>query len=169
MSSRLAAILLAAGVAGTLIGCGSDPSSQVPATHRAVTKTVELKPDTTQPADPQRFRDATGWYFTTPSGRYACGIVEKGAGCQGPTKPLPADMADCRAEPGEPAIEVTDTAHFRCLTESTYTGPNRHILAYGATLTVNGYTCTSARNGVTCRNDRTGHGFRIARSTNELF
>lgn len=147
------------------------PAATPPA---AVTTTTEL-PTTTTPAATTTYRRNEAVYFTAPDGGFQCGIIELPtrieAGCQGATTPVPPRPESCMIDWGS-GIRVTGTGRgeFLCAGGLVYTsGGTDTVLPVGKSVTSFGYTCESAATGITCRNDDTGHGFRIASTSNETF
>ncbi|MEK8069949.1 DUF6636 domain-containing protein [Rhodococcoides navarretei] len=137
---------------------------------------VEPPPPT---AEPQTTYAPIGgaYYFSSPDGLFQCGIVPLStrteAGCQGTTTPVPPKPEDCMINWGN-GIRVTNDgpAAFMCSGGVVYTSGGDTIdppLAVGATIAGNGFTCTSAENGISCVDDATGHGFRIAPDSNEVY
>ncbi|MDZ7930122.1 MAG: DUF6636 domain-containing protein [Rhodococcus sp. (in: high G+C Gram-positive bacteria)] len=129
--------------------------------------------------EPQTTYAAIGgaYYFSSPDGLFQCGIVPLSsrteAGCQGTTTPVPPRPEDCMINWGN-GIRVTNEgpAAFMCSGGVVYTSGGDTIdppLAVGATIAENGFTCTSAENGISCVDDATGHGFRIAPDSNEVY
>ncbi|GAA4485626.1 hypothetical protein GCM10023094_40740 [Rhodococcus olei] len=93
------------------------------------------------------------------------------AGCQGVTTPVPPRPESCMVDWGS-GIRVTGTARaeFLCAGGLVYTsGGVDAVLPVGQKVASFGFTCTSEANGITCRKDDTGHGFRIATNSNEVF
>ncbi|WP_420030462.1 DUF6636 domain-containing protein [Rhodococcus ruber] len=130
-------------------------------------------------AEPQTTYAAIGgaYYFSSPDGLFQCGIVPLAsrteAGCQGTTTPVPPRPDDCMINWGN-GIRVTNEgpAGFMCSGGVVYTSGGETIdppLAVGATIAEAGFTCTSAENGISCVDDATGHGFRIAPDSNEVY
>ncbi|MFI8569307.1 DUF6636 domain-containing protein [Rhodococcus sp. NPDC078407] len=130
-------------------------------------------------AEPQTTYAAIGgaYYFSSPDGLFQCGIVPLAnrteAGCQGTTTPVPPRPDDCMISWGN-GIRVTNEgpAAFMCAGGAVYTSGGETIdppLAVGASIAEAGFTCTSAENGISCVDDATGHGFRIAPDSNELY
>ncbi|WP_415972998.1 DUF6636 domain-containing protein [Rhodococcus sp. 077-4] len=156
-------------------------------TPDAVTTTAEAPPPPPPPppvepppiAEPQTTYAAIGgaYYFTSPDGLFQCGIVPLStrteAGCQGTTTPVPPRPESCMINWGN-GIRVTNDgpAAFMCSGGVVYTSGGESIdppLAVGATIAAGGFTCTSAVNGISCVDDATGHGFRIAPDSNEVY
>ncbi|MDJ0393332.1 hypothetical protein QMK17_08300 [Rhodococcus sp. G-MC3] len=117
------------------------------------------------------------YYFSSPDGQFQCGIVPLSsrteAGCQGVTSPVPPAPESCMISWGN-GIRVTGegVAEFMCSGGAVYTSGGEQIdppLAVGAQIAADGYTCTSTPDGISCANDDTGHGFRIAPDSNEIY
>lgn len=117
------------------------------------------------------------YYFSSPDGQFQCGIVPLAsrteAGCQGTTSPVPPAPESCLISWGN-GIRVTNegVAEFMCSGGAVYTSGGEQIdppLAVGAQIAADGYTCTSTPDGISCANDETGHGFRIASDSNEIY
>ncbi|MGV8873885.1 MAG: DUF6636 domain-containing protein [Rhodococcus sp. (in: high G+C Gram-positive bacteria)] len=130
-------------------------------------------------AEPQTTYAAIGgaYYFSSPDGLFQCGIVPLSsrteAGCQGTTAPVPPRPDDCMINWGN-GIRVTNDgpAAFMCSGGVVYTSGGESIdppLAIGATIAEGGFTCSSAESGISCVDDATGHGFRIAPDSNEVY
>jgi len=47
--------------------------------------------------------------------------------------------------------------------------PGLRVLAYGQAVSFGGIVCDSQETGVRCTNRATGHGFRVARGSYDLF
>jgi hypothetical protein len=137
------------------------------------------QPDPTVTVDPRDYLAPYGGYaFVSPSGRFYCGILPSAsgdpavAGCQGETAPVPPRPDTCSPEIGWGAgLYVNDTGEvgFTCAGGLMYSDGTSNVLPYGATLEVLGMTCTSAKTGMRCTHDQSGHGFRIASTSNEQF
>lgn len=117
------------------------------------------------------------YYFSSPDGLFQCGIVTLAsrteAGCQGTTAPVPPRPEDCMISWGN-GIRVTNdgSAEFMCSGGAVYTSGGEGIdppLAVGQQVAADGYTCSSEVDGIGCSNDVTGHGFRIAPDSNEIY
>lgn len=162
------------------------PTTTAPTTTVAPVTTTEVPlpppPPPVEPpptAEPQTTYAAIGgaYYFSSPDGLFQCGIVPLSsrteAGCQGTTNPVPPRPDDCMINWGN-GIRVTNEgpAAFMCSGGVVYTSGGETIdppLAVGATIAEAGFTCTSAENGISCVDDATGHGFRIAPDSNEVY
>lgn len=142
-----------------------------------VDSSVPLEPPPT--AEPQTTYAAIGgaYYFSSPDGSFQCGIVPLAnrteAGCQGVTTPIPPRPDDCMINWGN-GIRVTNDgpAAFMCSGGVVYTSGGATVdppLTIGSEIAEGGFTCTSAADGISCKNDASGHGFRIAADSNEVF
>lgn len=190
-SSRMAAAVGAAIAAVVLTACGAStadeaatrtttpipttvaPTTVAPPTTAAGTTTAV--PTTTTVAPTTTYRRNEAVYFTSPDGEFQCGIIELPsrveAGCQGATTPVPPRPESCMINWGS-GIRVTGTGRgeFLCAGGLVYTsGGTDAALPVGKSVSSFGYTCASEPDTVTCRNDDTGHGFRIAQTSNETF
>ncbi|MFY2790714.1 DUF6636 domain-containing protein [Rhodococcus sp. MALMAid1271] len=190
-------VLALAGCGGESAAQSPPPASTTTTTTEpAVTTTMpttEVAPPTTTeeplpppppPVEPPTAEPQTtyapiggAYYFSSPDGLFQCGIVPLSsrteAGCQGTTTPVPPRPDDCMVNWGN-GIRVTNEgpAAFMCSGGVVYTSGGETIdppLAVGATITGNGFTCSSAENGISCVDDATGHGFRIAPDSNEVY
>nr|WP_255030605.1 DUF6636 domain-containing protein [Rhodococcus sp. 06-156-3] len=132
-----------------------------------------------EPAPPQTTYAALdgAYYFSSPDGLFQCGIVTLAsrteAGCQGTTSPVPPRPEDCMISWGN-GIRVTNEgeAEFMCSGGAVYTSGGETIdppLAVGQVINADGYSCESTAGGISCTNDETGHGFRIAADSNEIY
>lgn len=162
------------------------PTTTTATTTPAPVTTTEAPPPPPPPPaepppteEPQTTYAAIGgaYYFSSPDGLFQCGIVPLSsrteAGCQGTTTPVPPRPDDCMINWGN-GIRVTNEgpAAFMCSGGVVYTSGGETIdppLPVGATIAENGFTCTSAENGISCVDDATGHGFRIAPDSNEVY
>jgi hypothetical protein len=177
--------VLAASAAATLVApCGhmNLPTDQT--VINQVAKMIKALPpakpiQVASKVDPANYQTANGGYsFMSPSGRFSCGILPPShgdpgvAGCQGETKPVPPRPPDCSTEinwGGGLYVNDAGEVDYVCAGGLMYSDGNSKVLPYGAILTVAGMTCASAESGIRCVNDETGHGFRIALSSNERF
>lgn len=112
-----------------------------------------------------------GARFTTPSRNIACTMTADEVRCdvaqrtwQTPPKP-----ADCAAAYGTGArLAGTDPGELTCAGEMV-AGPAPTVLGYGDGVRFAGVVCVSRETGVRCENTSTGHGFRVARASYDLF
>ncbi len=129
-------------------------------------------------ADPEYYRHADGYFFTTADGSVGCGIQDTPlsdppatAGCQqlatherGRTGCVSND-AD---QPTEPTMMLGYTAaELICLKEGLFQGAHpAYVLPDETALTVGDFTCAARDQRATCTNNATGHGFLFARGVN---
>lgn len=127
------------------------------------------------PADYRSANAVEQYFFRSPSGRFSCRVVAEplSAGCHGDTSPVPDRPATCSPEISWGAgmwVDAGGGTGFLCTGGTIYSdstpGP---VLGYGDQLSVLGLTCVAREDGVRCAHDATGHGFRIAAESNELF
>lgn len=117
----------------------------------------------------------TGYYFSTPSGRWRCAILPRHkAGCQS-VSGLAAGM-DIPGEPdGVPdgeggttavnaiAVDRDHDARFVVLTEPEFALNNPTVLPFGKALAVAGFRCNvQEESGVSCLRELTGKGFTFS-------
>lgn len=167
--------------AGSVPPSSAPTSSAAPSTEGAPTAT---RPPAPGQVDPAQYRQQAGYYFQTPSGAFRCAILDQPisdnarAGCQGPTRPAPAQYQECWANNDyASALAVGTKAEPLCLNQGVFVGEpidggtqgGGRILPYGAMLTVGSFTCDSTEAGVTCTNDAAGTGFQISRESNRTF
>lgn len=181
---QTARVLAVSAGASFIAPCGhmNLPTSQ--STVDQITEVIKKLPPaepvrTAVEVDPADYQMAYGGYgFTSPSGRFYCGIVPPSggdpgmAGCQGETTPVPPRPPDCSTEiswGGGLYVNDTGKVDYVCAGGLMFSDGNSKALPYGTVLAVAGMTCTSAETGMRCVNDKTGHGFRIASASNELF
>ncbi|MDI9933592.1 hypothetical protein QM588_24520 [Rhodococcus sp. IEGM 1354] len=152
----------------------STPSSTTPSSTTATTPSAVA-----QQANPKQYAGkAPGWYyFTSPSGKFECGIAvleTSIAGCHGSLPDSAPEVTDSassdRVKPNSVQIIAGSPAKFESLGDPKFhrfDGPAA-ALPYGEELTVagsgstNGLRCSvDEQNGVTCT-DQVGHGFTVS-------
>ncbi|MBY4040629.1 hypothetical protein HQO38_25440 [Rhodococcus fascians] len=163
------------------------PSSSVPSTPSSTTPSSTTPSSTTtttpsavaQQANPTQYAGkAPGWYyFTSPSGKFECGIAVQEtsiAGCHGSLPDSAPEVTDSasseRVKPNSVQIIAGSPAKFESLGDPKFhrfDGPAA-ALPYGEELTVagsgstNGLRCSvDEQTGVTCT-DQVGHGFTVS-------
>lgn len=192
MKSRflvLAAIPLAAAALGA---CERTPAP-APVSIATATVTETETPTTTQPtasetvargAGPAAYANGGNYYFTSPSGKWHCGIITsaKAVGCHGP---FPSDAPrvpgagapDKMVAPNAIGVGNNDkAANFFSVGDPAYypfsadgSVATARVLPYNEPLTVGDFTCRIKEStGVTCDNTKTGHGFTVSDSSYEL-
>jgi hypothetical protein len=118
--------------------------------------------------------DTTGYYFTTPSGRWRCAITPRTtAGCQASSGRLgitgaPDTVTDATGEAAAPNAIVVDRegdAHFAAVEQPGFApapGP-ANSLQFNQVLAVGGFRCNvQEATGVSCLNETTGKGFTFS-------
>jgi hypothetical protein len=110
--------------------------------------------------------DTTGYYFTTPSGKWRCAILAHDrAGCQGAGSwrsglgvagEPDATNAVVVDEQGDPQFVTLDTPDFWL-----QQGPAA-VLGFNKILAAAGFRCNVSEVGVSCVSDTSGRGFTFA-------
>ncbi|TFI40586.1 hypothetical protein E4P29_23835 [Rhodococcus sp. 1R11] len=159
------------------------PSSSAPSTTSSTTSpsstTATTPSAVSQQANPKQYAGkAPGWYyFTSPSGKFECGIAvleTSIAGCHGSLPDSAPEVTDSastdRVKPNSVQIIAGSPAKFESLGDPKFhrfDGPAA-ALPYGEELTVpgsgstNGVRCSvDEQTGVTCT-DQVGHGFTVS-------
>jgi hypothetical protein len=119
------------------------------------------------------------WYFfMPPKGNYYCGIYAERAGCQGITTPIPPRPESCGRGPGWGGgmfVDPSGKVDFLCAGGVIFfwgaknaPGPEDRLVA-GQTVSALGYSCTAGEQEMRCVHEVSGHGFRMAPDSNELF
>ncbi|MGX6508786.1 hypothetical protein [Rhodococcus sp. SJ-2] len=138
--------------------------------------TTEPAPEVPPTLEAVAFEQGESYYFTTPDGAFACGIVQlpgrTEAGCEGVTDPVPPQPESCVVNWGH-GMRVVDSGpgEFLCSGGPVYlpVEGSAEVLPAGSPLSQLGYTCETTEADVTCTNDSTGHGFTVASDSNETF
>ena len=110
--------------------------------------------------------DTTGYYFTTPSGKWRCAILthtkagcqassgwRSGLGIQGEPDSTNAIAVD---EEGDPQFVSLDQPEFALDSGSA------KVLDFNKILAAAGFRCNVQESGVSCRSDMTGKGFTFS-------
>ncbi len=165
------------------------PPTTTPTKTTTTTKTTTPKKTTSAPptADVSGYEGGGGggfYYFTSPTGKFECGIIiteSSIAGCHGelpPTAPRVDDASAKNSKVAPNTIELIAGSPARFLSSGDprfhrFEGTAR-ALPYGENLSIpgsgstNGLTCSvSKKAGVTCL-DQVGHGFTVSDSAFEL-
>jgi Family of unknown function (DUF6636)/Protein kinase domain len=120
---------------------------------------------------------ADGPRFTTPSRNISCQLTDTSSTGDGEARcdvaqttwPLPPKPTDCAgAWGGGASVSGAERARLTCASD-TVADPELQVLAYGQGLSYGGVVCDSQETGVRCVNRATGHGFRVARASYDLF
>jgi hypothetical protein len=120
---------------------------------------------------------ADGPRFTTPSRNIACRLTDTSPTGDGDARcdvaqttwPLPPKPTDCAGTWGGGAsVSGAERAQLTCASD-TVADPGLRVLAYRQAVSYGGVVCDSQETGVRCVNRATGHGFRVARASYDLF
>jgi hypothetical protein len=115
--------------------------------------------------------------FTTPTGNIACQMTDTSPTGDGEARcdvaertwPVPPKPADCTgAYGGGASVSGAGKGMLTCAGD-TVADPGLRVLAYGQAVAYGGIVCDSQETGVRCVNRATGHGFRVARASYDLF
>jgi hypothetical protein len=115
--------------------------------------------------------------FTTPSRNISCQLTDTSPTGDGDARcdvaqsswPLPPKPADCTGNwGGGVSVSAAEKAQLTCASD-TVADPGLQVLAYGRAVSYGGIVCDSRETGVRCVNRATGHGFRVARASYDLF
>lgn len=185
----MSAMRLAYGCAPLLLvaACSGGPSVvNTDDTPPAGTPTAQPAPSTTRPSNAHlanafhfaaRVDGATGYYFTTPSGRWQCAILPRAkAGCENADSPTsavaitgaPDEVDGSDGEPGVPnAIVVGRAGDPRFVAQSPPEfgpGPGpATVLPFNRILAVAGFRCNvQEASGVSCMSEFSGKGFTFS-------
>jgi hypothetical protein len=121
-----------------------------------------------------RSDDHTGYYFTTPSGRWRCAIVtHTRAGCEsagGSSMGIPgspATVVDTDGASHTPNAIVVDElgdAHFAWVGQAEFSSVSGSgkVLEFNRVLDAAGFRCNVQQSGVSCLNESTGNGFTFS-------
>lgn len=124
-------------------------------------------------ADPEAYRSGGSNVgdvaFVSPTGNIWCrlGAERYTAGCQAKYAPIPAG-ADCTGTDMYPLSTLSrgfflqgDKVTPSCFNQGIFTSSERNVLAYGYSISDNGYTCYSRTTGITCKTPA-GNGFVLS-------
>jgi len=120
---------------------------------------------------------ADGPRFTTPSRNISCQLTDTSPTGDGEARcdvaqttwSLPPKPADCAgAWGGGAAVSGAERARLTCASD-TAADPGLRVLEYRQAVSYGGVVCDSQETGVRCVNRATGHGFRVARASYDLF
>lgn len=120
---------------------------------------------------------ADGPRFTTPSRNISCQLTDTSPTGDGDARcdvaqttwPLPPKPADCAgAWGGGASVSGAERAQLTCASD-TVADPGLRVLEYRQAVSYGGVVCDSQETGVRCVNRATGHGFRVARASFDLF
>ncbi|HEX3259782.1 MAG TPA: DUF6636 domain-containing protein [Pseudonocardia sp.] len=120
---------------------------------------------------------ADGPRFTTPSRNISCRLTDTSPTGDGEARcdvaqttwSLPPKPADCAgAWGGGASVSGPERARLTCASD-TVADPGLRVLEYRQAVSYGGVVCDSQETGVRCVNRATGHGFRVARASYDLF
>jgi hypothetical protein len=120
--------------------------------------------------------EITGYYFTTPSGKWRCAILaHTKAGCQASSnwqsglsiEGEPQSVADAAGEETTPNAIVVDRdgdPQFVALEQPEFwlTPEPANTLRFNRILAAAGYRCNVQESGVSCQSDTSGKGFTFS-------
>jgi len=179
------AVLLVGGVVGAIAltsrsGGGvrtTAPSASAVAAPTAAPATGSVDPGTGLTLVDVAPFGADGPRFTTPSRNIACLLTDTSPTGDGEARcdvaqttwPLPPKPADCAgAWGGGASVSGVERAQLTCASD-TVADPGLRVLEYHQAVSYGGVICDSQETGVRCVNRATGHGFRVARASYDLF
>ncbi len=110
--------------------------------------------------------DTTGYFFTTPSGKWRCAILahdkagcqassswQSGLGVQGEPESTNAIVVD---EVGDPQFVALDQPEFALQSGTA------KVLKFNRILAAAGFRCNVGESGVSCQSDTSGKGFTFS-------
>jgi hypothetical protein len=120
-----------------------------------------------------------GYYFTSPSGKWRCAIIEDGsmaqAGCQPATNVEPGmgvrgapnvedKISHLQVQPNAIRVTPTNGAEFAHLGQPVFwrTDGEAKVLPYNRVLAAGGFSCNVQQTGVACKDDRSTQGFTFS-------
>lgn len=179
------AIVVVAAVVGAVALTGRSGAPPVPTPSRVPSATPGAAVPATGAPDAgtgARLVDVTlfgadGPRFTTPTHNIACQLTDTSPTSDGEARcdvtqhtwPVPPKPADCTGSWGGGAsVSGTEQARLTCVSD-TVADPGLRVLGYGQALSFGGIVCDSQETGVRCVNRTTGHGFRVARASYDVF
>lgn len=171
-----AAAILAASCSGERIVTTDEPPAASPPTSTTVApppppNSAQLVSAFDYVAHPA---GAAVYYFTTPSGRWACAIVPRvKAGCQSATSPLSSmnitgepktvpDAAGGQTAPNAVVIERNREPRFVAVEQPEFVLEDANVLQFNRILIAAGFRCNVQEAGVSCMSEATGKGFTFA-------
>jgi hypothetical protein len=178
--AAVVAVLLVAGVVLGVVLFSRTSDTQVAAGPTAGPATTGgAASPTSDPAAGATITDAEtdgrfgtgGARFASPTRNISCAMISDQVRCDlvQTTWTLPPKPADCRGAYGAGAVLGGSTAgELSCVTD-TIADPALPVLPYGQGVRFAGVVCVSSETGMRCQNTATGHGFRVARASYDLF
>lgn len=170
--------LLAAGCSGPTVV--TTPDSAPPASSAAAPAPTSTRPSNAHLANAYDFAadsgEQTGYYFVSPSGRWACAIIPRlRAGCQNAQPPsalgiqaAPDEVPGPDGRPAAPTAVVVDRTggpHFAAVPSPGFTLKTEQAekLPFNRILAVAGFRCNvQEATGISCLSEASGEGFTFA-------
>jgi hypothetical protein len=160
--------MLAAGCSGATVVNTSDTAAKPAA--GAPTATSSARPSNAQLTNAFDYvghvGDTTGYYFTTPSGKWKCAILtHTKAGCQ-----ASSGWQSGLGVHGEPdttnaiAVDEQGDAQFVTLDQPEFAldSGSAKVLDFNRILAAAGFRCNVQESGVSCQSDTSGEGFTFS-------
>jgi hypothetical protein len=178
ISAATAALLISAGCSGErVVNTGEPPVPTGPAT---ATSAPSTSPSNVHLVNAFNYvghlTDTTGYYFTTPSGKWRCAILTRTkAGCQAASnwqaglgirgEPDTVPDAEGRARtPNAIVVSEEGDAAFVALGQPEFwlvPGP-ANVLGFNRILAAAGFRCNVQESGLSCLSELTGKGFTFS-------
>ena len=160
--------VLAAGCTSATVVNTSDTAA--PPATAAPTATSTASPNNAQLANAFDYvghvGDTTGYYFTTPSGKWKCAILtHTKAGCEAASGWQSG--LGVQGEPDETnavAVDEEGDAQFVTLDQPEFAldSGSAKVLNFNMILAAAGFRCNVQESGVSCRSDTSGKGFTFS-------
>lgn len=170
-----AVAVAAAGCSGERIVTTDEPRVQTPVTTSKAPPPPPNAAHLVDAFDYVAHPDGTAvYYFTTPSGRWACAIVPRvKAGCMSATSwqsgmgvsGAPETVPDALGEPATPnalVVKREGDAVFAALDEPEFVFDTANVLPFNRILIAAGFRCNVQESGVACMSEASGKGFSFA-------
>ncbi|OBI74792.1 hypothetical protein [Mycobacterium sp. E740] len=171
-----AVAIIAAGCAGPQIVNNDEPRPQAPVS--STNAPPPPPPNSAHVVDAFDYVAHPGesavYYFTTPSGRWACAIVPRvKAGCQSATAwqssmniaGEPESVPNAAGEQTAPnaiTVERVGEPHFVALEHPEFVGEGAKALEFNRILMAADFRCNVQEAGVSCMSEASGQGFTFA-------
>jgi eukaryotic-like serine/threonine-protein kinase len=112
-----------------------------------------------------------GARFASPTRNIACAMTADQVRCDVAETAwqLPPKPADCSADFGKGAVLAGTGGGLLSCVSDTVADPALPVLPYDQGVRFAGVVCVSKQTGLRCENTATGHGFRVARASYDLF
>ena len=171
------AVALTSRSSGGVLTTTATPPPSAAAAPTAVPATGSVDPGTGLTLVDLAPFGADGPRFTTPSRNISCRLTDTSPTGDGEARcdvaqttwSLPPEPADCAgAWGGGASVSGAERARLTCASD-TVADPGLRVLEYHQAVSYGGVVCDSQETGVRCVNRATGHGFRVARASYDLF